>query len=410
LLIRKTKNQSTLNLSALILLFFFFRSVSAYETERVVLVIIDGLRYTEGLGDPEHRFTPRMAELANQGALVADFTNNGFTYTSRAVPAIWTGGWTNMNNFSDSTCNGSSNSYSSLPSLFEYYRKHLNRPASDCVYSLLELCSWKGSFHPEFGPDYWPLYHTAGITDDDVWQETRQILSDLAPHLLVMYFADVDHGGHSGNWDEYTRNITIADSLVGELWDTLQADPLYADVTTMLVTNDHGRHTTNFSGHGDSCIGCRQIQLLALGPDVNAGLTSDIPRVIPDITPTIGALLGFDTELATGTAMLELFSDQTAIKGTVVLPTSTLDLFPNPTNAGASIHFSLQEAGPITLSIFDINGRLVNRLFEDSLNEGPHHVNWGGTSQSGMALPSGTYLIELKSRQTRALAKLVLLK
>lgn len=409
-MIKSTKNQTAHALAVFILLFLFIGTVSAYQTERVVLVIIDGLRYSEGLGDPAHTYTPRMSELATQGALVSDFQNDGYTYTSRAVPAIWTGGWTNMNSFSDSTCNGASNSYSSLPSLFEYYRKHLDKPVEDCVYSLLELCSWKGSFHPEFGPDYWPLYHTAGNSDEDVWQETRQLLSDLAPHLLLMYLADVDHGGHSGDWEEYTRNISIADSLVGELWDTLQADPLYADVTTMLVTNDHGRHDYDFTGHGDSCMGCRHIQLLANGPDTEPGLISEISRVIPDITPTIGALLGFETEYATGAPMLELFTAQTDMMSDAVLPKTKLSVFPNPANAGVHVDFSLESPLNVSLTIYDLNGRHIANLIDKTLAKGSYSIYWDGKTSTGQDLASGTYLVLLQSQQGSELGKLVLLK
>ncbi len=48
----------------------------------VVIVVLDGLRSTEGFGDPEARFIPRMAhELAPQGALALACDNNGWTIT-----------------------------------------------------------------------------------------------------------------------------------------------------------------------------------------------------------------------------------------------------------------------------------------------------------------------------------------
>ena len=254
--------------AAVLALVLAVRPVAAYQTERVVLVIIDGLRYTEGMGDPARTYVPEMGVLAQQGTLVETFLNDGYTYTARAVPAIWCGGWTQMVSFSDPDCGGTSNYYSSMPSLFEYYRKGLSRPASDCIYVLKYLCSWKGSFNPSYGPTYWPTYHAAGSTDDDVWAQAQTVLATQAPHFMLLYLADVDHAGHSGVWNDYTQAIANADDIVGRLWQTLQTNPVYAGKTTMIVTNDHGRHTTDFTGHGDSCAGCRRIQLLAIGPDI----------------------------------------------------------------------------------------------------------------------------------------------
>ncbi len=278
-----------------------------YVTQNVALVIVDGLRYSEGLGDPTHANVPEMWALAQQGAIVEPFSNDGFTYTSRAIPAIWCGAWTAVDEFSDPDCGGVTNNHARLPTVFEYYRRQLSRPAEDCLYILKDVwCPWRASFDPDYGPDYWPLYHPVGSTDLQVWNEVVPLLNQHSPSFFVLYLADVDHAGHSGNWLDYLSAITVADSIVGLLWDYLQSSPDYAGTTTMIVTNDHGRHTTNFSGHGDSCAGCRTIQLLAVGPDTPAGLVSAVPRTIPDIVPTIGELLGFVADESTGTAMLEL--------------------------------------------------------------------------------------------------------
>ncbi len=283
-------------------------SIWGYETEHVVLVIIDGLRYTEGLGDTNHTYVPRMYELSKQGAVVEPFTNDRHTNTRRGIPAIWCGGWTEVPTFADRHCGGVDNQCCELPTIFEYYRKQLSRPQEDCIYVLGDVgCIWKASFDADYGPDYWPLYHCEGSTDLEVWDQAQEILKAYHPSFLLFYLARVDHFGHSGSWGYYTRSIEIADDIVGMLWDFIQADSVYANTTTMFVTNDHGRHTDDFSGHDCDCEGCRTIQLLAVGPDIKQDLVSTVPRTLCDITPTIGELLGFETERASGSVMHELF-------------------------------------------------------------------------------------------------------
>ena len=381
-----------------------------YQTERVVLVIIDGLRYTEGLGDPNHTQVPRMAELAEQGAIVDNFRNDGFTYTSRAIPAIWCGAWTETYTFSDPDCGGENNKYTELPTVFEYYRKQVSRPASDCVYTLKALCPWRASFDSDYGPDYWPRYHSEGEMDLDVWHETEAIIAEESPHFLLMYLADVDHAGHVGIWDDYLATIARADSIVGQLWDVLQADTAYAGKTTMLVTNDHGRHTTDFTGHGDGCEGCRHIQLLAIGPDTPIGLISDVTRTIPDIAPTIGELLAFTTESATGTPMLELLDETLAVETLSRKAYPRLKIYPNPANLGITIALDLTGAEMHHLQIFDLSGHLVRTLEPGGNKTGVSELMWLGRDDLGRELPSATYLLRATTDSGFSLGKVVLLK
>ena len=389
-------------------------SARAYETENVVLVIIDGLRYSEGLGDPDQSLVPRMAGLAEQGALINNFQNDGFTYTSRAIPAIWCGAWTEMINFNDPDCEGAANKYAELPTVFEYYRQQLQRPESDCVYTLKALCPWKASYDANYGPEYWPQYHSVGISDTDVWHETEAIISSQAPHLLLMYLADVDHEGHSGDWEAYTQAIFTADSLVGVLWDVLQADTAYAGRTTMLVTNDHGRHDYNFTGHGDDCEGCRHIQLLAIGPDIQNGLLSETVRTIPDIAPTIGELLGFNTPQATGEAMLELLVDESVSIKTSRPQTPTAlrlnQVFPSPFNSELRIEFETPRNIPVQLRIFNVMGDLVWQMNPPGSYGGVGFINWNGRNMENRNLPSGVYIIQLSGPHMSASRKAVLLK
>jgi hypothetical protein len=372
----------------------------AGQTERVVLVVIDGLRYSEGLGDPNQTWVPEMSSLAQQGTIIQPFRNDGFTYTARAVPAIWCGAWTEVPSFSDPDCDGWTNNYAELPTVFEYFRKGLSRPADDCMYVLKNLCSWKASFDPSYGPDFWPIYHSVGSTDTEVFGEAKTVLAAQAPSFLLLYLADVDHAGHSGLWSDYTRAIAVADSLVGVLWTTLQADSSYAGKTTMIVTNDHGRHDYNFSGHGDSCSGCRTIQFLAVGPDIKTGFVSTVPRAIPDITPTIGALLGFSTSMATGSAMTEIFQTPVGMGADPGPPAGQglrLRVSPNPIRHGAKVQFTLSMPGATGSVVHDLSGRLVATILDRELNTGEHSFPWDGRGTDGKPLASGIYFLTVKA-------------
>jgi hypothetical protein len=128
--------------------------------------------------------------------------------------------------------------------------------------------------------------------------------------VIYLYFPDVDHAGHSGVWEDYLAKIREADSLTKALWDTIQTDAVMANKTTMFITNDHGRHTTNFNGHGDSCFGCRHVMMFAIGPDFLQNAHVNSPRArMTDITKTAGELLGYSSPLSTGRVMTELFHE-----------------------------------------------------------------------------------------------------
>jgi hypothetical protein len=387
-------------------------SASAYQTERVVIVIIDGLRYSEGLGDPSHAFVPRMAALAGAGAIVEPFTNDGLTYTSRAIPAIWCGAWTDVHLFNDPDCGGEQNSYAELPTIFEYYRKHLNRPQADCVYVLKDICSWKASFDTDFGPDYWPLYHTQGSSDLQVWLQAQQILIDDSPRFMLIYLADVDHAGHSGVWATYTGAIEMADYIVGEVWDYLQTDPDYAGKTALFVTNDHGRHTSDWSGHGDNCAGCRAIQLLALGPDIEAGLVSSVPRTLCDLTPTVGELLGFATERSSGAAMQELILPDSSVGENPSEPVTALTFAPvrNPCRPGAEVLLDLPAPGSVVLRVFDASGALVATPFAGTAADPQLRLAWDARARNGGELPSGVYFLEAQAAGRSATRRMVLMR
>lgn len=377
---------------------FTFQSISAEKTTKMIIVVIDGARYSETFGDPGRTYIPRMDQLSEQGSIVDEFYNDQHTYTSRAIPALWCGTWTEVR---DTTYQGHSTSYAVEPTIFEYYRKQKVKPAEDCFYILKDVGSlWLQSFEPEYGPDYWPQTLSEGNTDTDVYENAIEVMQEEQPHFLWVYFAETDHAGHSGNWQEYTSTLRRADSLVGLLWEKVQSDPFYQHTTTMIVTNDHGRHDDQHGGfqhHGCGCDGCRHIMFLAIGPDIKAGHTSLTYREIPDMAVTAAALIGgIDTEQSTGNVITEILQPTAVSEITENREVMFLGNYPNPFDTSTTFKLHLNLPAKVSLSIYDASGKVVYE-FATTAPKGDFSHEWKGTTSNGTVLEPGVYIYHIET-------------
>ena len=85
-----------------------------------------------------------------------------------------------------------------------------------------------------------------------------------------------------------------------------------------------------------------------------------------------------------------------------VLETSS---YPNPFNPATTISFTLPEASPVTLKVFDLLGRVVATLAQETLEAGVHTVQFDASY-----LPSGTYFYRLEAGTLSATKQLTVLK
>jgi hypothetical protein len=382
--------------------------LNAQTVRHVILVIIDGARYSETLGDTLGRYTPRMRKLAKEGVVVDTMLNDSITVTARAIPAIWSGSWSIPH---DTIVNGLKNQYATAPTVWEYFRRSRDVDSTHALYIMVWLATpWIQSFHPQYGPAYWPWYVLQGSNDLEVWQNAKTKLQTYQPELAVIYLADVDAAPARG-WAAYTQAIVTADSIVGMLWDYIGSDPVLRNSTTLLVTNDHGRHLdgvqNGFVSHGDGCWGCRHIMFLGVGTGVPKGVHTSLRRSIPDITPTIGSILGFPTPYATGKSMIEILTN-IGSESSVGSLSATVDLeqnFPNPFNPGTAVSFQLSAVSYVTIKVFNILGEEVATLVNDVLPPGTHTVQWNAGSS-----PSGIYFCRLQTGDYQRTMKMMLLR
>ncbi|MDD4146935.1 MAG: M14 family zinc carboxypeptidase [Candidatus Cloacimonetes bacterium] len=84
--------------------------------------------------------------------------------------------------------------------------------------------------------------------------------------------------------------------------------------------------------------------------------------------------------------------------------------YPNPFNPSTTISFSLPDAGPASLKIYNTKGQLVRRLLDTNLNPGTHSLVWDGMDTNSNAVGSGIYLYRLKTGKQTICRKMVLSK
>lgn len=283
-----------------------------YRTKHVVVVVVDGARYSETWGDSAHQNIPfRAGQMSREGVVLTTFRNQGYTWTNAGHDAICTG-------FYEALDNGG-NQLPQYPSFFQYWRKASHQPmekawiitSKDKLYVLANCrdAEWQSLYTPSY--DCGVSGPFSGYRDDSItYKKTISTFGTYHPDLVLVNFREPDYSGHMGNWANYNAGIASTDHYIAGIWSYLQSDPYYANSTTLIVTNDHGRHLDNhldgFISHGDDCEGCRHIEFIAAGPDFKKGAMLPYDYEQTDISKTIAALLGFDMPTSNGKVMKEL--------------------------------------------------------------------------------------------------------
>jgi len=283
-----------------------------FKTQNVIIIVMDGARFSETWGDYTRRNIPNMFNMYSQGVLLGNFRNNGTTLTDSGHDAICTGNYDNLENSGQELPN--------YPSIFQSFLKATGKPqtkawvvASKDKLTILGDCKqqdWAGQYMPKTDCGNNGIF-TGYRSDDTTFNHAKGVMAAYHPNLMLINFKDPDVYGHGNQWSGYIMGIKQTDLYIKQIYDLVQNDPEYKDKTTIFITNDHGRHLDNvadgFISHGCDCEGCRHIQMLALGPDFKKGLGSDNAYEQIDIAPTIAKMLNFKMEYAKGKVMTDLF-------------------------------------------------------------------------------------------------------
>ncbi|NNE09936.1 MAG: T9SS type A sorting domain-containing protein [Gemmatimonadetes bacterium] len=186
-------------------------------------------------------------------------------------------------------------------------------------------------------------------------------------------------------WVSTRSSDAVANSgLVFVHSGVLEPGKLYVDLAAL------GANTV-FEGSGD---------LVTLNFRLKEGDGIDLTFLSTDIRD------GDNAQITTGTSDLamggsaDLVPTVTSLQGAV----------PNPFNPTTSIRFSLATAGNVRVEIFDVRGRRVRSLLNESREAGEHQLVWNGKNDDNETVASGTYFVNMSADNFKSTSKLTLLR
>lgn len=282
------------------------------KTENVIIIVVDGPRYTETWGDASHQYIPFLFSYVSKKSIVnTNFYNNGFTYTLPGHLALVSGQYYPLDIYGGQK--------PPFPTMFHYFNEKYPDKSSWIISSKdyiehmtnTSILAYSNNFmaNTDCGNSGLGSGHRS---DSVTYENTISTLANHHPNLVLINFKEPDMMGHLNDWQGYLDNLVKVDSLVYEIFKFVENDPVYANKTTVFITNDHGRHEDQYGGfknHGDNCEGCRHVMFFGYGPDFKSNQTTDTRYELIDIAHTTSYLLDFNLVGSNGIVMEDLFDN-----------------------------------------------------------------------------------------------------
>lgn len=281
---------------------FVYGAVAKKKRKIIVVTFGGGARDQETFAPEGQENIPHlMRELLPQASFFTQVQNHGILGHYVATASLVTGVYETFNNFATVP--------PEHPTVFEYFRKELNRPSSDAwvvapsngfnrigesdfrsygpgsgarviLPKHLLTAAMSGSttdyahllrdnyetplYTPQIGgsefeleqldtilklsvDDFKAHARTLSSPDELSLYIARQLMRQQAPSLLWITMHDIDVA-HAGAYSLYIDGIQRTDRLCAGLWSFVQSEPEYAGNTTMFILPDFGRDSDQDAG------------------------------------------------------------------------------------------------------------------------------------------------------------------
>ena len=114
--------------------------------------------------------------------------------------------------------------------------------------------------------------------------------------------------------------------------------------------------------------------------------------------------IDFVADMSTGDAVDPVLFSKVA-RDVVVSDYALNGAYPNPFNPSTRIEYSIVDAGHVSVSVYDMAGRLVDEIVNGWYDAGSQSVVWDAADY-----PSGIYFVKLEAGTFSASQKIVLVK
>ncbi len=84
--------------------------------------------------------------------------------------------------------------------------------------------------------------------------------------------------------------------------------------------------------------------------------------------------------------------------------------YPNPFNPETTIKFQIPKSTFVTLKIYNISGKEIKSLVNETKSVDFYSVKWDGTNNNGLRVNSGVYIYRIKAGSFTDVKKMVFLK
>jgi flagellar hook capping protein FlgD len=88
----------------------------------------------------------------------------------------------------------------------------------------------------------------------------------------------------------------------------------------------------------------------------------------------------------------------------------SLSNYPNPLSSSTNISFTLSQSQKVSVSIFDLNGRLVKNIADGNMEAGTHQLMWDTKDNNGNTALQGVYFIRVETLQGIQTKKIIVVK
>jgi len=84
--------------------------------------------------------------------------------------------------------------------------------------------------------------------------------------------------------------------------------------------------------------------------------------------------------------------------------------YPNPFNSTTMVKYGLAAESPVSITVYDILGRIVRSIDEGTRQPGYYQVIWDGKNANGSSVASGIYFYKIAAGEMTQIKRMLYLK